>query len=173
MALSQMLAKIDLYRGDKPDVNFKDVEDLLSDSFEKGVYDCVRAVFERNRDKAMREFARVLRFGVSDGVVELVYALSREAFTLLKYQLLKEKGLSRDFLGKELRLGSRAWLLNKEYPERARKWPKERLEKFLHRLADVDLAIRTTGRDAEAMLEQIVIGNLAPTSVEESHEIFV
>lgn len=181
IALSQMLAKIDLYRGDKTSVNFKDVEDLLSDSFEKGVYDCVRAVFAIGqgrispslREKAIREFARVLRFGASDGVVELVYALSREAFTLLKYQLLKDKGVSKDALAKELRLGSRAWLLNKEYPERAIKWPKERLEKFLHRLADVDLAIRTTGRDAEAMLEQIVIGNLAPTSVEETHEIFV
>ncbi len=173
LAISQILDKLDLFRGDKTKVNFKDVQDLLSDSFQKGVYDCIRAVFDRNRDKAAKEMKRVLRFGTNEGIVELLYAISREAFTLLKYQLLKEKGLSRDALGKELRLGSRAWLLNKEYPERASKWPKERLEKLLHRLAEVDIAIRTTGRDAEAMLEQIVIGNLAPTSVEETDEIFV
>ena len=173
VAISQILNKLDLFRGDKTKVNFKDVEDLLSDSFQKGVYDCVRAVFERNRDKAAKEMRRVLRFGTNEGILELLYALSREGFTLLKYQLLKEKGLSRDALGKELRLGSRAWLLNKEYPERSRSWPKERLDKFLHRLADVDIAIRTSGRDAEAMLEQIVIGNLAPTSVEDFDEIFV
>ncbi len=173
LAMSQILDKLDLFRGGKTKVYFKDVEDLLADSFEKGVYDCVRAVFERNRDKAAKEMKRVLRFGTGQGITELLYALSRETFTLLKYQLLKEKGLSKDALGKELRLGSRAWLLNKEYPERARNWPKEKLERLLHRLADVDIATRITGRDAEAMLEQIVIGNLAPTSVEDFDEIFV
>lgn len=173
LAMSQILDKLDLFRGQNTRVHFKEVEDLLSDSFEKGVYDCVRAVFDRNRDKAVKEMKRVLRFGIGQGITELLYAFSREGFTLLKYQLLKEKGLSREALGKELKLGSRAWLLNKEYPERARNWPKERLQKLLHRLADVDIATRTSGRDPEAMLEQIVIGNLAPTSVEDLDEIFV
>jgi len=172
MALAQMLTKIDLYRGEGNRVGLKDVEDLLHDSFEKGVYDCVRAVFARDRDRASRELHRVLRFDLTQGIIQIVRALSREAFTLLKYHELKGRVPSEE-MAKELRLGSRRWLLSKEYPERARKWPKERLHRLLTRLAEVDLAVRTTGRDAEAMLEQVVIGNLAPTSVEEFDEVFL
>lgn len=172
MALAQMLTKIDLYRGEGDRVGLKDVEDLLHDSFEKGVYDCVRAVFARDRDRASRELHRVLRFDLTQGIIQIVRALSREAFTLLKYHELQGRVPSEE-MAKELRLGSRRWLLSKEYPERARKWPKERLHRLLTRLAEVDLAVRTTGRDAEAMLEQVVIGNLAPTSVEEFDEVFL
>ena len=172
MALAQMLTKIDLYRGEGDRVGLKDVEDLLHDSFEKGVYDCVRAVFARDRDRASRELHRVLRFDSREGMLQIIRALSREAFALLKYHELKGRVPSEE-MAKELRLGSRRWLLSKEYPERARRWPAERLHRFLMRLAEVDLAVRTTGRDAEAMLEQVVIGNLAPTSVEEFDEVFL
>ena len=173
MALAQMLTKIDLYRGEGDRVGLKDVEDLLHDSFEKGVYDCVRAVFARDRDRASRELHRVLRFDSREGMLQIIRALSREAFALLKYHELKAGGTSNEVIAKELRLGARKWLLQREYPERARRWPAERLHRFLIRLAEVDLAVRTTGRDAEAMLEQVVIGNLAPTSVEEFDEVFL
>lgn len=173
MALSQMLDKIDLFRGEKTRIDLEDVEDLLHDSFEKGVYDCVRATFAWDRKRASTELHRVLRFDPREGVVQIVRALSREAFTLLKYQEMREKGASKDKILKELRLGARKWLLDREYPERARKWPQDRLHRLLVRLAEVDFAVRVTGRDPEAMLEQIVIGNLAPTSVEEFDEVFV
>jgi DNA polymerase III delta subunit len=182
MGIIKMLDKIDLFRGDSTRVNKTDVADLLHDSFEKSVYDCVKAFFasrgeqgikeeqRRYRQKATAEFHRVLRFNKNDGIIKFLRALSREAFTLLKYHHLAGK-ISGDALAKELKLGARKWLLKDEYPARARAWPRERLHRLLRRLAEVDLAIRTTGRDAEAMLEQIVIGNLAPTSVEEYDEI--
>jgi DNA polymerase III delta subunit len=173
MALAQMFAKLDLFRGEKKRIGLKEVEDLLHDSFEKGVYDCVRAVFARDRNKASRELHRVLRFDPREGILQIVRTLSREAFALLKYEELLAKGASQDEIAKELRLGAKKWLLEQEYPERIRNWPKERLHRFLTRLAEVDLAVRTTGRDAEAMLEQIVIGNLAPTSIEEFDEVFL
>ncbi len=173
MALSQMFTKLDLFRGEKKRIGLKEVEDLLHDSFEKGVYDCVRAVFARDRNKASRELHRVLRFDPREGILQIVRTLSREAFALLKYEELLAKGASQDEIAKELRLGAKKWLLEQKYPERIRNWPKERLHRFLMRLAEVDLAVRTTGRDAEAMLEQIVIGNLAPTSIEEFDEVFL
>ena len=173
MALAQMLTKLDLFRGEKKRIGLKEVEDLLHDSFEKGVYDCVRAVFARDRDKASRELHRVLRFDPREGILQIVRTLSREAFALLKYHELRKKETSKEVMARELKLGKRKWLLEREYPERARKWPAERLHRFLMRLAEVDLAVRTSGRDAEAMLEQIVIGNLAPTSVEEFDEVFL
>ncbi len=181
MALAQILTKLDLFRGEKKRIGLKEVEDLLHDSFEKGVYDCVRAVFaigRKNvpadlREKAASELRRVLRFDPTQGIIQVVRTLSKEAFALLKYHELREKGTSKEVMARELRLGARKWLLEREYPERTRKWPRERLHRFLMRLAEVDLAVRTTGRDAEAMLEQIVIGNLAPTSIEEFDEIFL
>lgn len=172
MALSQMLAKIDIYRGEKTEIGLKDVEDLLADSFEKGVYDCVKAVFARDRARASREMHRVLRYGINDGVIEITRTLSREAFSLLKYAELRSRGLSRDAIATQMKLGPRKWLLDSQYPERAAKWSGERLHNLLVRLAEVDMAVRTTGRDPESMLEQIIIGNLAPTSVEEYDEIF-
>jgi len=180
MALSQMLAKLDLYRGKTKRILRADVEDLLHDSFEKSVYDCVRAVFAvggKNaavaRERAAAELHRVLRFDATEGILRLSRALSREAFALLKYHEMRKKGATNEMLAKELKLGARKWLLEREYPARAGRWPMERLRRLLMRLADVDLAVRTTGRDAEAMLEQVVIGNLAPTSVEETDEVFV
>jgi DNA polymerase III delta subunit len=181
LALSQMVVKLDLYRGEKKRIGLKEVEDLLQDSFEKKVYDCVNAVFAIGRkkvrpvvrDKAANELHRVLRFDSREGVLQVVRALSREAFALLKYHELKAGGTSNEEIAKELRLRARKWLLQREYPERARRWPAERLHRFLMRLAEVDFALRTTGRDPEAMLEQIVIGNLSPTSVEEIDEVFV
>jgi len=173
MALAQMFTKLDLFRGEKKRIGLKEVEDLLHDSFEKGVYDCVRAVFARDRNKASRELHRVLRFDPREGILQIVRTLSKEAFALLKYEELRAKGVSQDEIAKELRLGAKKWLLEQKYPERIRNWPKERLHRFLMRLAEVDLAVRTSGRDAEAMLEQIVIGNLAPTSIEEFDEVFL
>ncbi|MEA3310919.1 MAG: DNA polymerase III subunit delta [candidate division WOR-3 bacterium] len=173
MALSQMVAKLDLYRGEKKRIGLKEVEDLLHDSFEKGVYDCVKAVFARDRDKASRELHRVLRFDPRKGIIQVIRKLGEEAFTLLKYHELMDKGSTTEAMAKELRLWKKKWLLEREYPERARNWPKERLHRFLIRLAEVDLAVRTSGRDAEAMLEQVVIGNLAPTSIEEFDEVFL
>lgn len=181
MALDQMLEKIDLYRGKKGQIGIEDLEELLADSFEKGIYDCVKAVFAIGqgkipsalREKATDEMHRVLRYGVNEGVLEITRALAREAFSLLKYVELHSLGLRRDAIAAKMKLGPRKWLLEKEYPDRARKWPRERLHNLLIRLSEVDLAVRTTGRDAEAMLEQVIIGNLAPTSVEEYDEIFL
>lgn len=173
MALSQMLDKIDLYRGERQTLSLKDIEDLLQDSFEKSVYDCVRATFDRNREKAAAELYRLLRFSTTDGILQIVRALAREGFALLKYHELRGKGTSTEGIAKELRLGTRKWLLEREYPERTRKWTSKRLHQLLTRLAEVDFAVRVSGRDPEAMLEQIVIGNLAPTSVEEIDEVFV
>lgn len=181
MALSQMLEKIDLFREKKTRIALADVEDLLQDTFEKRVYDCVNAVLAISkgkvspalREQAAKELHRVLRFDPREGILQIIRTLSREAFALLKYHELRDKGSTTEAMAKELRLGPRKWLLQKEYPARARAWPTERLHRLLKRLAEVDLAIRTTGRDPEAMLEQVVIGNLAPTSVEEFDEIFV
>ncbi|GEM_PF-6145585 len=173
MGISQMVTKIDLYRGDKKNIELEDVEDLLHDSFEKGVYECVNAVFAKNRKKAATEFHRVLRFNAKEGISQIVRSLMKEAFTLMRYIEMREKGLSREEMVTKLKLGARKWLLNKEYPNRIKKWTKEKLHTFLLRLADVDFSLRVTGRDAETMLEQVIIGNLAPTSVEEYDEIFV
>jgi DNA polymerase III delta subunit len=183
MALSQVLEKIDLFREKKTRIALADVEDLLQDTFEKRVYDCVNAVFAicisegkvppALREQAAKELHRVLRFDPREGILQTIRALSREAFALLKYHELRDKGSTTEAMAKELRLGARKWLLQKEYPARARAWPAEKLHRLLKRLAEVDLAVRTTGRDPEAMLEQVVIGNLAPTSVEEFDEIFL
>ncbi len=183
MALSQMLEKLDLFREKKTRIALADVEDLLQDTFEKRVYDCVNAVFAISisegkvppalREQAAKELHRVLRFDPREGILQIIRALSREAFALLKYHDLRDKGSTTEAIAKELRLGTREWLLQKEYPARARAWPAEKLHRLLKRLAEVDLAVRTTGRDPEAMLEQVVIGNLAPTSVEEFDEIFL
>lgn len=179
MALTQMLDKIDLFREERKHIKRREVEDLLHDTFEKKVYDCVSAVFNigmRNvspqaREKGAEELRRVLRFSKKDGILQVVRALAREAFTLLKYHDLLTRRVSSDQMATELKLGPRKWLLKSEYPLRAEKWPSHRLKRLLTRLAEVDLAVRSTGRDPEAMLEQIVIGNLAPTSVEEHDEI--
>lgn len=182
MAITQMITKIDLYRGDASQVGFSEVEDLLHDSFEKSVYDCVKAFFlsrkvdgkidDAMRQKASVELHRVLRFSKNEGILHIIRALAREAFNLLKYHQLAGR-VSAEALAKELRLGARKWLLEKEYPARAQRWPAERLHRLLARLAEVDFSLRVSGRDAEAMLEQIIIGNLAPTSVEEQDEIFL
>ncbi|MBN2380825.1 DNA polymerase III subunit delta [candidate division WOR-3 bacterium] len=172
LALSQMLDKLDIFRGEKKNIKLADVEDLLHDSFEKSIYDCMKAVFSRNRDLASSEMRRVLSFNKNDGILQIVRILTNEAFRLLKYNELIAGKASREEIAKALRLGSRKWLLQKEYPDRARKWPSKKLHRLLKALAEVDLAVKITGRDAEAMLEQVVIGNLAPTSVEEFDEIF-
>lgn len=173
MALSQMLEKLDLYRGEVTRLSLEQVEDLLQDSFEKKVYDCVDAVFTKDKGRASEEMHRVLMFNKTEGMIQLLRALSRDAMDLLKYHELKKKNLSSRELEKRMNLGARRWLLGKKFPARADNWPAHRLHRMLVRLAQVDLAIRTSGRDAQAMLEQVVIGNLAPTSVEEYDEVFV
>jgi len=189
VAINQMLDKIDLFRGESNKISFADTQDLLNDSFEKKIFDCVNAVFAvrsgkvprsqldevvKERETAALEMQRVLRFDPRDGILNLVRTISREAFNLLKYHELKIAGAGKEEIAKVLRLGaSRKWLLERDYPARAARWPKERLHRLMLRLAEVDFSLRVSGRDAGAMLEQIVIGNLAPTSVEEYDEVFL
>ncbi|MBD3285688.1 hypothetical protein GF359_04455 [candidate division WOR-3 bacterium] len=188
-AINQMLDKIDLFRTDKKLIGQKEVEDLLNDTFEKKIYDCVKAVFEvrsgkvphskldqvaRERNKAASEMQRVLLFDSKDGMVKLIKAIFREAFNLLKYHELKKAGASKEEIAKILRLRpSQKWLLDNQFPSTAARWPADRLHNLLMRLAETDFSLRVSGRDAEAMLEQIVIGNLKPTSIEEYDEVFL
>lgn len=149
------LRKLALY-ADGRTLDERDVDLMVSDAHEEGIFRVVDAIINRQSGDALAGVNSLIQSGeTTDGIL---YLLSRQLRTLIMVSELLMDGVPRQEIGNRLNIRL-AWLLDKNVRQATRSGHRRLLE--MHRsLLEVDFATKT-GRMDRKLTAELLITRLA------------
>lgn len=149
------LRKLALYADGKP-LDDRDVELMVSDAHQEGIFRVVDAIIDRQSGDALAGCQSLIQSGeTTEGIL---YLLSRQLRTLIMTSELTMRGIPRQEIGSRLNIKF-GWLLEKTVRQANRSGHKRLLE--MHRsLLEVDFATKS-GRLDRKLSAELLIGRLA------------
>lgn len=157
LQLQMEIDKMSLYLGDSEPSEITEslVEDLVAKTLEQDAFKMLNAYFERNHTLALEIYHDLLR--QKEEPIMLVGLLASNIRTMSNVYYLLKKGYHPQQIAKQLKVHPyRVKLM----VENRRRPSDESLLKALYRLADVDLALKTTGGNRERHLELFLLKSL-------------
>lgn len=157
LQLQMEIDKMSLYLGDSEPSEITEslVEDLVAKTLEQDAFKMLNAYFERNHTLALEIYHDLLR--QKEEPIMLVGLLASNIRAMSNVYYLLKKGYHPQQIAKQLKVHPyRVKLM----VENRRRPSDESLLKALYRLADVDLALKTTGGNRERHLELFLLKSL-------------
>lgn len=157
LQLQMEIDKMSLYLGDSESSEITEslVEDLVAKTLEQDAFKMLNAYLERNHTLALEIYHDLLR--QKEEPIMLVGLLASNIRTMSNVYYLLKKGYHPQQIAKQLKVHPyRVKLM----VENRRRPSDESLLKALYQLADVDLALKTTGGNRERHLELFLLKSL-------------
>ncbi|MDO9515825.1 MAG: DNA polymerase III subunit delta [Syntrophales bacterium] len=172
----QEIEKLIAYVGDRETIDKNDIDAVVEKTAEDSVFDLTSAIVEKDAGTALQTLQRLLDQGVNH--ILILTMIAREVRLLLQGHILLESEKipafrpRMDYGGfqagvypavKALAKGKGAWLAN-QHPyviynalRNAGRFSREELIGYLSRLADLDLAMKSSGIDPGLALRHLLI----------------
>lgn len=146
------LRKLFDYLGDRDLVDVADVAAVVSETRAESIFDLTDALGRKDIGRALRLLRRLL----DEGVVPLVVLamMTRHFRQLWKTRELLEQGISRQELPR--RVGVNPYFMDGLVAQ-ARKFSPDRYRMVFERFLAVDLALKSRGAHAAALLEELIL----------------
>jgi DNA polymerase-3 subunit delta len=179
------LEKLILYTGEKTRIDEEDIARIAGQTKEDTVFDLTSAITERDLTKALVTIRYLFEHGVH--YLMIVSMLAREVRLMLQSKLLVNSGMFPAYdrrmnftafketvysrvTGMYKKSGKSAPLLATQHPyvvynafRNAERFSYDQLVGYLERLAHIDVALKSTGKDPEVLLERLVTDMCAST----------
>ncbi|OCS88510.1 DNA polymerase III subunit delta [Caryophanon tenue] len=146
------IEKLLLFVGPDAVIQVEDVENLVAKTLEHDAFKMLNAYLARDVATAVTIYHELLR--QKEEPIMLVGLLASNIRTMNNVYYLQKKGYHPQQIAKQLKIHPYRVKLMVENRQRP---SEERLLKALHRLADVDLKLKTTGGNRERHLELFLI----------------
>lgn len=146
------IGKLQAYLGERQLVDVADVEAVVCDLRSNSVFELNDALGRRKAPEALRLLSRLLADGEAPlGILAMIIRHFRQLWKLVE---LQAQGVS----GKELpgRVGVNPYFINNLVAQ-ARNFTRVQLEAAFRRFLETDLALKSSGAHANALLEQLVL----------------
>lgn len=174
------IEKLITYAGDRETIDINDVDEVVKKTAEDSVFDLTSSIVEKNAGRALQTLQRLFDQGVNH--ILILSMIAREVRLLLQGSLILESGEipafrpGMDYRGfqagiypsvKDLvdKYGWKGkWLAN-QHPyviyktlRNAGRFSREELIGYMKLLADLDLAMKSSGADPQLALKRLLIG---------------
>lgn len=148
LQLQMEIEKMSLYLGESGEITAELVEELVAKTLEQDAFKMLNAYLEQNHEQALEIYHDLLR--QKEEPIMLVGLLASNIRTMSNVYYLLKKGYHPQQIAKQLKVHPyRVKLM----VENRRRPSDESLLKALYRLAEVDLALKTSGGNRERHLE--------------------
>ena len=151
--LEQELEKLALYVGDTKTITREQVAESVADTKLSVVFEFTDAVGERDTEKALRVFTRMMETG--EAPLAVLGMVARHFRLLWKIQALQQQRKSAAEMAQET--GLNRFILEKTYLTQAKNFRPGDLGRLSSALADLDYALKSSSSDREALFERTVI----------------
>ncbi len=170
------LEKLIAYVGDRKTIDINDIDAVVEKTAEDSIFDLTAAIVEKNTSLALRTLYRLLDQGVNH--ILIITMIAREVRFLLQGHLLIESGSLSAFnpridygafqaslypVVKAISKGKGAWLAS-QHPyviynalRNAMRFSRQELIGSIKRLADLDLAMKSSGADPGIALRRLLV----------------
>lgn len=155
LQLKMEMEKISLYLGESGEITPTLVEELVAKTLEQDAFKMLNAYLDRNHKLALEIYHDLLR--QKEEPIMLVGLLASNIRAMSNVYYLLKKGYHPQQIAKQLKIHPYRVKLMVENPRRP---SEESLLKALYQLAEVDLALKTTGGNRERHLELFLLKSL-------------
>lgn len=155
LQLKMEIEKMSLYLGESGEITVQLVEELVAKTLEQDAFKMLNAYFEHNHKLALGIYHDLLQ--QKEEPIMLVGLLASNIRTMSNVYYLLKKGYHSQQIAKQLKIHPYRVKLIVENPKRP---SEERLLKALYQLAEVDIALKTTGGKRERHLELFLLKSL-------------
>ena len=178
------IEKLITYAGDRETIDRNDIDEVVKKTAEDSVFDLTSSIVEKNAGRALQTLQQLLDQGVNH--ILILSMIAREVRLLLQGNIILESGEIPAFrpgmdyrnfqagvypLVKDMadRWGQKSkWLAN-QHPyviyktlRNAGRFSREELIGYMKQLADLDLAMKSSGADPQLALKRLLIGMCRP-----------
>jgi DNA polymerase-3 subunit delta len=166
--LSQELEKLCLYAVDRPRLRTQDVETILTDYGEGGIFDLTRAIGDRDSCVALANLNRLVEFGQHP--LQILGALANDARRLITARKLLDGELRAYWRGtvsyqqfqQLLQRGKLSDAIRGSYGDymclkRAEGFSMRDLRRYISAIHDADGQLKSTGNDGRLVLERLIL----------------
>ena len=151
--LAQELEKLALYVDPNPTITREHVAESVADTKLSVVFEFTDAVGERNAEKALRVFGRMMETG--EAPLAVLGMVARHFRLIWKIQALKQERKSVAEMAQET--GLNRFILEKTYLAQAKNFQPADLGRLSSALADLDFALKSSVSDRAALFERTVM----------------
>jgi len=151
--LEQELEKLALYLGAQKTITREHVAESVADTKLSVVFEFTDAVGERNAEKALRVFQRMMETG--EAPLAMLGMVARHFRLIWKIQALQQERKAPAEIAQET--GLNRFILEKTYLPQSRNFRARDLGRLSSALADLDFALKSSSSDREALFERTVI----------------
>lgn len=150
--LEHQIQKLKNFVGVKPEIDLKDVNDVVSNSKEESVFDFTRAIGQKDRVTALEQLVQLIDQGQNE--VGIVNLLARHMRILLTIR----SGLDQGIGGAKLAsLAQVPAYFIEGYCDQAKLWPIKKIEDALVVLCETDKALKSSPVSSHIWLENMVL----------------
>ena len=150
--LDNQLRKIQLYLGERSNIELADVNAVVSFSREENIFDFTKAIGQKDRVKALEQLVSLLDQGQNE--TGIVHLLSRHVRMLLAVRAGMDQGIGGAKLASLVQVPS---YFIESYCDQARSWSLRKLEDTLMILQDTDKALKSSPVSSHIWLENMVL----------------
>jgi DNA polymerase III subunit delta len=151
--LEQELEKLALYVGDQKTITREHVAESVADTKLSVVFEFTDAVGERDAEKALRVFRRMMETG--EAPLAVLGMVARHFRLIWKIQALQQERKAPAEIAREA--GLNPYILEKTYLPQVRNFRAADLGRQSSAIADLDFALKSSSGDREALFERTVI----------------
>ncbi len=150
--LEQELQKLIAYKGGTGEIEKQDIDTVCSVSLEAKVFDLVRAMGEKNAEKAVSVYRDLLTLKESPYMV--LSLIARQFRMILTSALLSQEGDTQPEIAEKI--GVRDFAV-REYIKQSRNFTKEKLEKAIQDCLQTDIQIKSGNMAEDLAVELLLI----------------
>jgi DNA polymerase-3 subunit delta len=173
------LEKLITYTGDKDHIEEEDIEGITRKTQEDSIFDLTSALVDKNLERALSSFRDLLDQGLH--YLMIITMIAREIRNLLQGKLIIQAGILSDFhhqmdfktfqhavypqikkMGNQR--GKKNRTLSSQHPyvifnalNNADRFSFDELMRYLEYMSDIDLALKTTGKDPKIAIERLIV----------------
>jgi DNA polymerase-3 subunit delta len=173
------LEKLITYTGDKDHIEEEDIEGITRKTQEDSIFDLTSALVDKNLERALSCFRDLLDQGLH--YLMIITMIAREIRNLLQGKLIIQAGILSDFhhqmdfktfqhavypqikkMGNQR--GKKNRTLSSQHPyvifnalKNADRFSFDELMRYLEYMSDIDLALKTTGKDPKIAIERLIV----------------
>ena len=134
-------------------ISESDIRSLITENIDTNIFAFLDAMFERNSERAIVEFHKLLKLGGEYPVI--FYMIIRQVKNILSYKILSEKNISQaDIMNK---IGVSKFEFDKKIKVYERNFSKKFLTDFYEELIRADEFFKTSSVDEIIIFETIII----------------
>lgn len=138
--------------GEKPVIDLRDVEEVVSEVKVRTIFELTDAIGMRNGLEALRILRKMFQAG--EPHLKILGMIVRQFRLIWRAKCLVLAGVTKEEVGKRLKIHH--FYLD-SLLEQSASFTEENLRQGFHRFVDADLAMKTTGVSKELLLEKMVV----------------